>query len=61
MEDRPVHLLNYQSTTSVREGAAMFDQLTKFADAPARAFMAIIFILSGVGKIGSFEAARRGA
>ncbi len=34
----------------------MFDQLTKFADAPARAFMAIIFILSGVGKIGAFEA-----
>ena len=34
----------------------MFDQFTKFADAPARAFMAIIFILSGVGKIGAFEA-----
>ena len=34
----------------------MFNQLTKFADAPARAFMAIIFILSGVGKIGAFEA-----
>ncbi len=34
----------------------MFDQLTKFADAPARAFMAIIFILAGVGKIGAFEA-----
>ena len=31
----------------------MFDQLTKFAYAPARAFMAIIFILSGVGKIGA--------
>ena len=56
MEDRPVHLLNHQSTTPVTEGAAMFNQLTKFADAPARAFMAIIFILSGVGKIGAFEA-----
>ncbi len=34
----------------------MFDQLTKFADAPTRAFMAIVFILSGVGKSGAFEA-----
>ena len=34
----------------------MFDQLTKLADVPVRAFMAIIFILSGVGKIGAFEA-----
>ncbi len=33
----------------------MFDQLTKYADAPARAFMAAIFILSAVGKIGAFE------
>ena len=33
----------------------MFDQLTKYADAPARAFMAAIFILAGVGKIGAFE------
>jgi len=33
----------------------MFDQLTKYADAPARAFMAAILILSGVGKIGAFE------
>jgi len=33
----------------------MFDQLTKFTDAPARALMAIIFILSGIGKIGAFE------
>ena len=56
MENRPVHLLNHQSTTSVRKGAAMFDQLTKFADVPARALMAIIFILAGVGKIGTYEA-----
>ncbi len=34
----------------------MFDQLTKYADTPARAFMAAIFILSGIGKIGAFEA-----
>ncbi len=34
----------------------MFDQLTKFADAPARALMAVIFILAGVGKIGAYEA-----
>ena len=58
MEDRSVHLLNHQSTTSVRGGAAMFDQLTKFADASARAFLSIIFILSGVGKIGAYEATR---
>ena len=36
----------------------MFDQLAKFTDAPARALMAIIFILSGIGKIGAFEATR---
>jgi putative oxidoreductase len=34
----------------------VFDQFTKFVDAPARAFMAIIFILSGVGKIGAYQA-----
>lgn len=34
----------------------MFNQLTKFVDAPARALMAVIFILSGVGKIGAYEA-----
>ncbi len=68
MEDRAVHLLNHQSTTSVKGGADMFDQLTKYADAPARALMAVIFILAGVGKIGAtgfsvdqFLAARKGA
>jgi len=46
----------------------MIDQLTKYADAPARALMAVIFILAGVGKIGApgfsvdqFLAARKGA
>ncbi len=34
----------------------MLDQITKYSDAPARVLMAIIFILSGVGKIGAFEA-----
>lgn len=33
----------------------MFDRLAKFADAPVRVSMAIIFILSGAGKIGAFE------
>jgi putative oxidoreductase len=36
----------------------MFDRLAKFADAPARLFMAMIFILSGVGKISAFEGTR---
>ena len=43
----------------------MFDQLTKFADAPARALMAVIFILAGVETPGfsmyQFLAARKGA
>lgn len=34
----------------------MFNQLMRFADLPSRALMATIFILSGVGKIGAFEA-----
>lgn len=34
----------------------MFDQLTKYADLPARLAMALIFILSGIGKIGAFVA-----
>ncbi|WP_422367495.1 DoxX family protein [Pelagibius sp.] len=34
----------------------MFDTLLKYADAPARALMALIFILSGYSKIGAFEA-----
>jgi len=34
----------------------MLDQITKYIDAPARVLMAIIFVLSGVGKIGAFEA-----
>jgi putative oxidoreductase len=33
----------------------MFDQLTKHVDAPARALMSLIFILSGAGKIAAFE------
>lgn len=33
----------------------MFDQLMKYADAPARALLAMIFILAGVGKVGAFE------
>ncbi len=33
----------------------MFDRLTAFVDAPARALMATIFILSGIGKAGAFE------
>ena len=34
----------------------MLDQLTKHADAPVRALMAVIFVLSGISKIGAFEA-----
>jgi putative oxidoreductase len=34
----------------------MFDRILHYADAPARASMAAIFVLSGVSKIGSFEA-----
>ena len=34
----------------------MFDRLTNYVDAPARALMAAIFILSGIGKAGAFEA-----
>ncbi len=33
----------------------MYDKITKHIDAPARAMMALIFILSGVGKIGAIE------
>jgi len=33
----------------------MLDRLTNYTDAPARAFMAAIFILSGIGKAGAFE------
>jgi putative oxidoreductase len=32
----------------------MSDRLTQYADAPARALMAAIFILSGIGKAGAF-------
>ncbi len=32
------------------------DQLTKYTDAPARALMAIVFIVSGINKIGAFGA-----
>ena len=34
----------------------MLDRMTNYVDAPARAFLAAIFILSGAGKIGAFEA-----
>jgi len=34
----------------------MIDALTKFVDAPARALIALIFIVSGVGKIGTYAA-----
>jgi putative oxidoreductase len=34
----------------------MFDRILHYADAPARASMAAIFVLSGVSKIGAFEA-----
>ena len=34
----------------------MLNRITNYIDAPARAFMAAIFILSGIGKIGAFEA-----
>jgi putative oxidoreductase len=34
----------------------MFDRLSNYVDAPARALMAAIFILSGIGKAGAFEA-----
>ena len=33
----------------------MLGQLTKYIDVPVRIFMATIFILSGVGKIGTYE------
>ncbi|TAL86021.1 MAG: DoxX family protein [Rhodanobacter sp.] len=36
----------------------MLNQLTKFADVPARVLMAAIFVLSGVGKITAYEATR---
>jgi putative oxidoreductase len=36
----------------------MFDRILHYADAPARASMAAIFVLSGVSKIGAFEAAQ---
>ncbi len=34
----------------------MFENLTKYIDASARALMALIFILSGIGKISAFVA-----
>ena len=34
----------------------MFDRILNYADVPARAAMAAIFILSGISKIGAFEA-----
>ena len=34
----------------------MFDQLTKYADLPGRLAMALIFLVSGIGKIGTFAA-----
>ena len=34
----------------------MLNRMTNYVDAPARAFLAAIFILSGAGKIGAFEA-----
>ena len=34
----------------------MLNRTTNYIDAPARAFLAAIFILSGVGKIGAYEA-----
>ena len=34
----------------------MFDRILHYADAPARACIAAIFVLSGVSKIGAFEA-----
>ena len=33
----------------------MFDQLTKYIDAPARVLMAALFIMSALGKISAFE------
>jgi len=33
----------------------MFDRLIYYVDAPARALLAAIFILSGIGKAGTFE------
>ena len=33
----------------------MFDLLTNYVDAPARALMAAIFVLSGIGKFGAFD------
>lgn len=34
----------------------MLDSITRYVDAPARALMSIIFILSGLGKISAFAA-----
>lgn len=34
----------------------MFDYLTRYVDLPARLAMALIFLLSGIGKIGAFAA-----
>jgi putative oxidoreductase len=34
----------------------MLDQLTRYTDAPARALMAAVFILSGLGKISAISA-----
>ena len=34
----------------------MFDRIFRYADVPARAAMAAIFLLSGISKIGAFEA-----
>lgn len=56
MENFPVHFLNHESTAAVASELTMIDQITKFADAPARVLMAAIFILSGVGKIGAYQA-----
>jgi len=34
----------------------MLNRITNYIDTPARAFLAAIFILSGIGKIGAFQA-----
>jgi len=34
----------------------MLDQITKYIDAPVRILMAVIFVVSGAGKVGAFEA-----
>jgi len=33
----------------------MFDRLANYIDVPARALLAAIFILSGIGKLGAYE------